>query len=255
MLAGIGFRVVWTKPGGLDEIRGRIAERLYVDGPARQRRHGDHRVRPGMEMKTMKYPIAPNGIFKTIQGEGALLGTPMVFVRLAGCSIGCAACDTDYRVSERLTANEIRQQVERLTPKGQLWTWITGGEPTDHNLWPLFEELRLIGLIAVATSGHGSFRGVVPMADFLSVSPHSGKPDQLAITMGSQINLVPGLNGLSLADWEGFNPKNFKYGGYVTPFWYTPGERMERVAECVAFVERNPGFKLGIQAHKFWGLA
>lgn len=31
----------------------------------------------------MKYPIAPNGIFWTLQGEGALLGVPMRFVRLA----------------------------------------------------------------------------------------------------------------------------------------------------------------------------
>jgi organic radical activating enzyme len=41
-------------------------------------------------------PIAPNGIFRTIQGEGALMGVPMIFVRLAGCSIGWDVMGADY---------------------------------------------------------------------------------------------------------------------------------------------------------------
>lgn len=44
-----------------------------------------------------RYAIAPNGVFPTVQGEGAMLGVPTLFVRLAGCSVGCAGCDIDYR--------------------------------------------------------------------------------------------------------------------------------------------------------------
>ena len=35
-------------------------------------------------------------VFYSIQGEGITAGLPAVFVRLQGCSVGCAWCDTKY---------------------------------------------------------------------------------------------------------------------------------------------------------------
>src|SRR4030095_15435994 len=35
-------------------------------------------------------------VFYSIQGEGATAGTPAVFARLQGCTVGCAWCDTKY---------------------------------------------------------------------------------------------------------------------------------------------------------------
>ena len=65
----------------------------------------------------MEFPLAPNGIFSTIQGEGDLLGEPMVFVRLAGCPVNCIGCDTNYSVAERLTDTEIvLRALELKTP-------------------------------------------------------------------------------------------------------------------------------------------
>jgi organic radical activating enzyme len=148
----------------------------------------------------MKYPLAPNGIFSTIQGEGIMLGVPMVFVRLAGCSVGCKECDTDYSVSERSKPDEIAERVAEVSGKSD-WVWITGGEPTDHDLVPLFAALRRGGFrIAVATAG----TRLVPQGscwdgvDFLSVSPHS--VSSWMQKSGSQINIVPGLNGLKLKE-------------------------------------------------------
>ena len=37
-----------------------------------------------------------NEIFETIQGEGSYTGTPAIFVRLQGCPVGCAWCDTKH---------------------------------------------------------------------------------------------------------------------------------------------------------------
>lgn len=199
-----------------------------------------------------KYPIAPNGIFPTVQGEGHLIGVPMNFVRLAGCSIGCSGCDTNYTLSERLTVSEIETRLDTL-PRCE-WAWVTGGEPADYDLLELLEALRIRGRVAVATSGHKAINAPASLIDFLSVSPH-GSPAKLAIRMGSQINLVPGLNGLGLAEWEGFDLSPWKCGGFVTPIWHHQGERMERTKECIEFVCRNPGFRLGVQAHKFWGVA
>lgn len=65
-----------------------------------------------------RYPLARGGgVFATIQGEGALLGVPMVFVRLAGCSVGCPRCDTDYAVGERMDARDVaRAAAETMRP-------------------------------------------------------------------------------------------------------------------------------------------
>lgn len=199
-----------------------------------------------------QYALAPSGVFRTIQGEGALLGTDSVFVRLAACDANCAGCDTDYGVAEKgLTGRAIGLRAAAARGSAE-WVWVTGGEPSLYDLWPLLESLRLVGRVAVATNGRRPLRTAGRLVDFLSVSPH-GPPSELALTGGAQINLVPGLGGLRLADWEGFDFGGFGHR-WVTPFWYGP-DRPERVRECVEWVERHPSFRLGVQAHKAWGLA
>lgn len=204
-----------------------------------------------------RYPVAKNGIFRTIQGEGALLGVPMVFVRLGGCSIGCSQCDTDYRVHERLTTAEICDRVQFISENSE-WVWITGGEPADHDLSGLLCELRKFMQTALATSGVKELSGADGHLDFVSISPH-GKPSDLKLLPGrihrfakTQLNLVPGLNGLRLSDWDAFAV------GFATAYserWVTPMNNGPATYECMAFVENHPGWRLGIQAHKTWGLA
>jgi 7-carboxy-7-deazaguanine synthase len=69
-------------------------------------------------------------IFYSLQGEGMLVGTPSVFVRLAGCPFRCRWCDTayawDFAAGEDLEPGQITEQVG-------LWPCrfvvLTGGEP------------------------------------------------------------------------------------------------------------------------------
>lgn len=180
-----------------------------------------------------RYPLAPNGIFASIQGEGALLGTPMVFVRLAGCSIGCPTCDTDYRVDRRATAATIADEVGKVAGVAR-WVWVTGGEPTDHDLTELRGALGQTGMhLALATSGK---RKVEHTWDWLSVSPHTpGKPVQWH---GHEVKLVFGLNGLA--------PEAIDFRDYLS-FAY-------RYTNDPAWVQANHGWRLNIQAHKVWQL-
>ncbi len=194
----------------------------------------------------VSYPLAPNPIFASVQGEGALLGVPMIFVRLAGCSIGCPLCDTDYRKTSRATAKEI---VERIGPiySNEQWAWLTGGEPTDHDLEPLIAELHSYGFsVALATAGHRQAYGIAKV-DWLSVSPHD--PKAWRIKRGDELKLVPGLNGHSLAAFAGKLHK-FRHR-YVSPCYGKP----ETIAECLEFVRANPLWRMTTQAQKVWGLS
>ena len=40
----------------------------------------------------LKYPVIE--IFDSIQGEGAMMGIPVSFIRVAGCNLACPWCDT-----------------------------------------------------------------------------------------------------------------------------------------------------------------
>lgn len=203
----------------------------------------------------IRLPLAPNGIFHTIQGEGALLGEPSVFVRLAGCSVGCHECDTDYSVAERLTPKEIAERVASLCTTSTSWVWVTGGEPTDHreSLDLLQTSLWRTGLrLALATSGVRKVRLREDGGwDFVSVSPHD--MTRWVQKEGSQLNIVPGLNGLKMEDiLENLSPaieESFTYK-YATPLYGSSAS----LKECVDFISVRHMWRLGIQAHKVWGV-
>lgn len=206
----------------------------------------------------MNYPLAKQAVFATIQGEGVMLGVPMVFVRLAGCDVNCNACDTDYALHERVECREIVRRVIAEAGAAR-WVWLTGGEPTIHDLTPLVTDLRMYGFrIALATAGerevHRGWAATVAPGgfDFVSVSPH--RLDKLVQRRGDQVNIVPWLNGLRLED---VNPNDFTGfdNRFVTPCWYSAADRMEKVAECAEWVRAHPEWRLGVQAHKAWGVA
>lgn len=206
-----------------------------------------------------RYPLAPSGVFWTLQGEGRWRGCQMAFVRLAGCSVGCPNCDTDYRVAERLTVDEVVDRVAGVVPEGvgDRWVWVTGGEPTDHPLAPLLEAFMARGYFtALATSG---VRRVEVPVDWLSVSPHGADPTALQQYTGSEFKLVDGLNGLDLDQWWTRAPDRISFAHrYVQPLWVgdaaTGGEDPASLARCLDFLRRHPRWALSRQDHKGWGV-
>lgn len=197
----------------------------------------------------MNYPLAKQGVFRTIQGEGHLLGVPMTFVRFAGCSVGCENCDTDYSVHRRVEMDELVREICGLTAIDG-WVWLTGGEPTDHDILPLVEKLNSAGLkVALATSGHRrvAVRDIFPLS-WLSVSPHD--PTKWVQLHGSEVKIVPGLKGgTRIRDFE--TPRDGFQHHYVLPCDGQP----DTVQECVEWVEAHPNWKMTVQAHKLWRLA
>ncbi len=67
-------------------------------------------------------------IFRTIQGEATFAGFPSLFIRLNGCNLNCAYCDTplDEDDFDEMTLQEI---VEEVSKSCLFHVCITGGEP------------------------------------------------------------------------------------------------------------------------------
>lgn len=207
-----------------------------------------------MSEKTI--PLAPNGIFWSLQGEGHLRGFQMAFLRLAGCSVGCPQCDTNYSVHEKTEISAVLSRLETVRPLGDrdAWCWVTGGEPADHDLWPLLKALKGAGWsTCVATSG---VKRVIPPVDWLSVSPHSGDPSKFQQRYGNEVKLVDGLDGLRLEDWAHVWDAeiDFMYR-YVQPLTVSGREDPESLKRCMAFLKRRPRWALSRQDHVAWGVA
>lgn len=68
--------------------------------------------------------------FYSIQGEGKNIGIPAVFLRLSGCNLGCAWCDTKYAQNTnsggKMSLSEILKKIKKYPAKHLI---ITGGEP------------------------------------------------------------------------------------------------------------------------------
>ena len=81
----------------------------------------------------------------TIQGEGALIGLPTVFVRTGGCDYRCRWCDTLYAVDStfagdwtEMSAPEILAEVGHLSGGKPLMISLSGGNPALQPLGSLF---------------------------------------------------------------------------------------------------------------------
>jgi len=110
-------------------------------------------------------------LFYSLQGEGALVGVPSVFIRTSGCNLRCSWCDTPYTSWQpEGTEFEIGQILHEVQAHPARHVVVTGGEPMIlPDVVPLTERLRALGLhITVETAGT-VFRPVA--CDLMSISP------------------------------------------------------------------------------------
>ncbi len=127
-------------------------------------------------------------VFRSLQGEGLLAGTPSVFVRASGCNLRCGFCDTPYASwqpeGDFWTVEQIVDRVVELAaPVADAGldagdpaagpcrhVVLTGGEPMLFgDLAPLSRELSRRGFhITIETAG----TRYLPVAcDLMSISP------------------------------------------------------------------------------------
>src|SRR5205807_1063603 len=118
------------------------------------------------EERPRQYNVAE--IFDSIHGEGMFAGCRMLFVRMAGCSVGrpidgqpvyeqCETwdgrkftCDTDFKLKKKMSA----EQILSLKDSHVTHVCITGGEPMNQPLFPLINLARDCGaMVHIETSG------------------------------------------------------------------------------------------------------
>ena len=95
-------------------------------------------------------------IFRSVQGEGILTGTPSVFIRSSGCNLRCWFCDTRYASwdpeGESISVGAILNRIRDWPIQHVV---ITGGEPMIFEDLPeLCAELNALGKhITIETAG------------------------------------------------------------------------------------------------------
>jgi 7-carboxy-7-deazaguanine synthase len=213
-----------------------------------------------------------NEIFETIQGEASYTGTPSVFVRLQGCPVGCAWCDTkhtwalsadnvvnmqvmlqkveDAPTFTNLDADKLALLVKNHSARHVV---ITGGEPCLYDLTEITTMLIDSGrTVQIETSGTHEIR-CNPLA-WVTVSPKVNMPGgyqvlDSAIERANEIKHPVG----KMQDVDNLARLAAKRREGV-PVWMQPLSQSVKATElCVQqAILRN--WRVSIQTHKYMGV-
>jgi organic radical activating enzyme len=189
--------------------------------------------------------------FHSLQGEGHHCGRSAFFIRLAGCNVGCAWCDTKHSWP---MASHAKQDVDALAGQakqakdaGAAFVVITGGEPLHHNLQPLTDALdRICGLpIHLETSGVDQLSG---RFDWVTLSPKRHRPPQQALlSRCDELKVVVlDTDDVSFAHAMA-NDTSTTTHLLVQPVW--DSETAQDLA--IHHVQQHPRWRLSLQSHKF----
>ncbi len=119
-------------------------------------------------------------IFFSLQGESTFAGLPCTFIRLAGCNLRCAYCDTPESFQDGVVYS-FEQILSEVRKFGCKLVEITGGEPLlQPETIELMERLNAEGyLILLETNGSHSIQQVQSFVHIIIdvKLPGSGHPD------------------------------------------------------------------------------
>lgn len=195
----------------------------------------------------MKYKV--NDIFgPTIQGEGSHSGTPVLFLRLAGCNKRCSFCDTNYHPYLEKTKEEILGNLRSLS-RAIDTVIITGGEPMQQLDVTLAKYLSDNGLsLHIETNGSIKLGDVSKYLKHVSVSPKQTCKNTL-IERAEDIKFLYPL--LEESEIDLFKRKFKDSSIYVQPIEnHSYGENLKNSLELV--FKKN--IKLSVQIHKLIGV-
>lgn len=174
-----------------------------------------------------------NEIFYSVQGEGAWTGTPMIFIRFAGCNLKCDFCDTQHEAYIEMSVADILAAINCM-PVDRVC--LTGGEPSLQIDTELIYHLRAKGkTIHIETNG---LRLLPAGIDWVTVSP---KTSGIRLMQADEIKIV--YQNQDVERWSDFNAQHH----YLQPC------SCKNTDEVINYIKLHPKWKISIQTQKLLG--
>ena len=190
------------------------------------------------------YPV--NEIFYSLQGEGFNTGTASVFIRLSGCNLRCAFCDTQHQEGKLMSLQEIVDEVNKY-PIAPLVV-LTGGEPSLFINEAFVAELKQMTEKRIAIETNGT-RPLPSNLDWVTLSPKTGFDgggvEPCVLTRCDELKVI--YLGQNLAQYDGIEAKH----RFLQPcFVENEEQRKANMQACVEAVKAHPNWRLSLQIHR-----
>ena len=196
----------------------------------------------------------------TIQGEGYWAGTPVDFIRLAGCPVACPWCDTGYSDGGKHTPRSLRSLDELLQELRSPRVVITGGEPFIHQDLPRLVDALLFAGKQISIETSGAFWQPLPDDVWITLSPKQhvshrypvqepfwqrANEIKFVISTGKELEFYqPYLTGNRIN-------VNLHCPIYLQPEW---SQREQSIPIILNLLQHHPTYKLSLQTHKYIGV-
>jgi 7-carboxy-7-deazaguanine synthase len=229
--------------------------------------------------------------FHSLQGEGLQAGRSAFFIRLAGCTVGCAWCDTKHSWPQGSHPDrslaELAGEAATAAAAGAAFVVITGGEPLHHGLDPLCQALREATASPDRPDGlplHLETSGVDPLSgrfDWITLSPKRHRPPtsellgacqelKVVVEQAEDLDFAEAMARAALAAAariaarEAATPRSaagkapspqIAAGGTPPHLLLQPAwGNPTGEALALAFVQSHPAWRLSLQSHKLLGV-
>jgi len=200
-------------------------------------------------------------IFRSLQGESMRAGYPCAFIRLTGCSLRCAWCDSAYAFHGG-SEIPVSQAIREVAALGTELVEVTGGEPLEQEgVYALMNGLlELRKTVLLETGGHVPLDRVDPRvikimdvkapgsgmraANLPENLQYLGARDELKFVLSDRADFEWSLAQVKARDLDRHHVVTF------SPVWESL--RPLDLAEWIRDSGRS--IRLGLQLHKLlWG--
>lgn len=178
-----------------------------------------------------------NEIFYSVQGEGAMTGTPAIFIRFSGCNLKCDFCDTEHQHGEELTEEQLIERIKSIPCR---FVVLTGGEPTIQVTENFVDKLHKEQFkVAIETNGT---RVPARNIDWVTLSPKYQKP---VINTCNELKVV--YEGQDMEQYADITAQV----KYVQPCYRKDTKKnAENIEKVINYVKENPQWKISLQTQK-----
>ncbi len=186
----------------------------------------------------------------TIQGEGFWAGTPVDFIRLSGCPVGCSWCDTGYADGGADLPRQRRLIEDLIAELRSPRVVISGGEPMIHPQLPaLVSAIEASGrTVAIETSG-AFWQAVSPTA-WITLSPKAHISPRYPVVpllweRANEIKLII-ETGAELGYYQTLIKPEKPV--FLQPEW---SQKEQAIPIILDLLQQHPHYRLSLQLHKY----